>query len=104
MRMTFGGEGIGRVLAAEGVSKFGAMPSRLAIPWLAALVLNATPMPIAILLLAEAAAGLRAVWQRPKLRALAAIESLLAFGMALSATSYMIFVSRDIGLPPASWV
>ncbi len=47
----------------------------------------------------DAAEGLRAVRARPALRALAGIESLLAFSMALSATSYMIFVSRDIGLP-----
>lgn len=46
-----------RVLAAEGVSNFGAMLSRLAIPWLAALVLQATPWQMAALLLADVAAA-----------------------------------------------
>ena len=46
-----------RVLAAEGISNFGAMLSRLAIPWLAALVLDATPMQMAALLVADVAAG-----------------------------------------------
>lgn len=42
-----------RVLAAEGVSNFGAMLSRLAIPWLATLVLLATPAEMALLLVAD---------------------------------------------------
>ena len=42
-----------RVLAAEGVSNFGAMLSRLAIPWLATLVLLATPAQMALLLVAD---------------------------------------------------
>ena len=50
-------------------------------------------------LLKDSAEGLRAVAARPLLRALAGIESLLAFSMALAGTSVMIFVSRDIGLP-----
>ena len=50
-------------------------------------------------LLRDSAEGLRAVAARPLLRALAGIESLLAFSMALAGTSVMIFVSRDIGLP-----
>ena len=50
-------------------------------------------------LLREAVDGLRAVAARPVLRALAAIEALVAFAMALFGTSYMIFVSRDLGLP-----
>lgn len=50
-------------------------------------------------LLREASEGLNAVWRRQPLRALASIEVLLAFSMALSGTSYMIFVSRDLGLP-----
>ncbi len=50
-------------------------------------------------MLADAAAGLRAVLQRPALRALTGIEVLLAFASALTGTSYMIFVSRDLGLP-----
>ena len=47
----------------------------------------------------EAVAGLRAVATRPALRALAGIETLLGFWMALGGTAYMIFVSRDVGLP-----
>ena len=47
----------------------------------------------------ETAAGLHAIAARPALRALAGIEGLLAFGGALSGTAYMIFVSRDVGLP-----
>lgn len=50
-------------------------------------------------LLRDAAAGLRAVAARPVLRALATIEALVAFAMALFGTSYMIFASRDLGLP-----
>ncbi len=50
-------------------------------------------------LLQESGDGLRAVAARPVLRALAGVESLLAFSMALAGTSVMIFVSRDIGLP-----
>jgi Na+/melibiose symporter-like transporter len=50
-------------------------------------------------LLKESAEGVRALASRPLLRALAGIESLLAFSMALAGTSVMIFVSRDIGLP-----
>ena len=46
-----------RLLAAEGVANFGAMLSRLAIPWLAALGLGATPLQMAALLVADVAAG-----------------------------------------------
>ena len=46
-----------RVLAAEGVSNFGAMLSRVAIPWLAALALDATPLEMAMLLVADVAAA-----------------------------------------------
>ena len=52
-----------RVLAAESVSNFGSMLSRLAIPWLAALGLQATPADMAALLLADVAAGaMGALW------------------------------------------
>jgi len=51
-------------------------------------------------LLQESADGLRAVAARPVLRALAGIQALLAFSMALAGTSVMIFVARDVGLPP----
>lgn len=50
-------------------------------------------------LLTESAEGLSAVAVRPVLRALAGIHGLLAFSMALTGTSVMIFVSRDVGLP-----
>ncbi len=46
-----------RVLAAEGISNFGSMLSRLAIPWLAALQLQATPGQMAGLLVADVLAG-----------------------------------------------
>ncbi len=46
--------------------------------------------------LADAGAGLRAVAAQPTLRALAAVEVLVALGMSIAGTSYMIFVSRDI--------
>ena len=48
---------ITRVLAAESVSNFGSMLSRLVIPWLAALVLQATPMQMAALLVADVLAA-----------------------------------------------
>ena len=46
-----------RVLAGEGVSNFGSMLSRLALPWLATLALDATPLEMALLLVADVAAG-----------------------------------------------
>lgn len=46
--------------------------------------------------LADAGVGLRAVAAQPTLRALAAVEVLVALGMSIAGTSYMIFVSRDI--------
>ncbi len=45
--------GFARVLVAEGVSNFGSMLSRLAIPWLAALLLQTTPLQMAALLVAD---------------------------------------------------
>ena len=57
------GSDIRRVLAAEAVSNFGTMLSRLAIPWLAALSLQATPLQMAALLVADVvAAALGALW------------------------------------------
>ena len=46
-----------RVLAGEGISNFGSMLSRLALPWLATLALDATPLQMALLLIADVAAG-----------------------------------------------
>ena len=50
-------DGFPRVLAAEVVSNFGTMLSRLAIPWLAAITLQAAPWQMGALLLADVAAG-----------------------------------------------
>jgi MFS family permease len=50
-------------------------------------------------LMHEAAGSARVIGARPTLGTLAGIEALLAFGTALSGTSYMIFVSRDLALP-----
>lgn len=47
----------GRVLAAEGVSNFGGMLSRLAIPWVATLLLGATPWQMGLLLVADIVAA-----------------------------------------------
>jgi predicted MFS family arabinose efflux permease len=49
-----------RVLAAEVVSTFGSLMSRLAIPWLAVLVLKAQPTAMALLAMADVAAGVLA--------------------------------------------
>jgi MFS family permease len=48
---------IPRVLAAEGVSNFGSMLSRFTLPLLAALVLQASPAQMALLLVADVLAG-----------------------------------------------
>ena len=47
----------------------------------------------------DIAEGLAAIKQHTRLRALAGIEALLAFSMALTGTSYMIHVGRDVALP-----
>ena len=47
----------------------------------------------------DLAVGLRAVADRPLLRALVAVEALLKFSMALTGTAYMIYVTRDVALP-----
>ncbi|MCP5179858.1 MAG: MFS transporter [Pseudomonadales bacterium] len=46
-----------RLLAAEATSNFGSMLSRLAVPWVAALALDATAMQMAWLVVADVAAG-----------------------------------------------
>jgi Major Facilitator Superfamily len=91
------------VLAAEGISNFGAMLSRLAIPWLAALTLLATPAQMAALLVADvAAAALGAMllggWvdRQPKRRLMLvadAARALLLGALALAAlTQTLTFV------------
>ena len=47
----------------------------------------------------DCSAGLRAVAEHAALRALAGVEALLALGFGLSATSYMIYVARNLALP-----
>jgi predicted MFS family arabinose efflux permease len=49
--------GLARLLAAEAVSNFGAMLSRVAIPWIAALALDASPFAMAFLVIADVVAG-----------------------------------------------
>lgn len=49
--------GMRRLLASEVASNFGSMLSRLAIPWLAALMLGATPLHMAWLAIADVSAG-----------------------------------------------
>jgi Na+/melibiose symporter-like transporter len=51
------GRAFRRVLAAEVVSNFGSMLSRIAVPWLAVLVLEATPFEMGLLLVADVAAS-----------------------------------------------
>ena len=46
-----------RVLAAEVVSNFGSMLSRLAIPWIATLALDATPLEMGFIVVADLVAG-----------------------------------------------
>lgn len=78
-----------RLLAAEGVSNFGSMLSRLAIPWWAALGLGATPLQMSALLVADVLASalggvLMAGWvdRHPKRRTMRACDGLraLVFG------------------------
>ena len=57
----------------------------------------AAPVARLARLIGDVRAGLRTLLTQPALRALAAIEVLLALGGSLAATSYMIFVARDIG-------
>jgi MFS family permease len=47
-------------------------------------------------LASEVQAGLRAVVADPVLRALAVVATLVAFGTSFAATTYMIYVSRDV--------
>lgn len=55
-----------RLIAAEGVSNFGSMLTRLAIPWIASLSLNATPAQMAALVAADMVAGaIGALWLGP---------------------------------------
>lgn len=56
-----------KLVAAEGISNFGSMLSRLAIPWIASLTLQATPAQMAGLVAADIAAGaFGALWLGPR--------------------------------------
>ena len=98
--------GFKRVLAAEAASNFGSMLSRLAIPWLATLVLLATPLQMGFLLLADVAAGalgamlLGTLVDRLRKRSVmvaadlmrAVLLGLLALGAALNVLSFTALV------------
>ena len=47
----------------------------------------------------DVAQGLRAIADRPLLRALVVVEALLGCSMALTGTAYMIYVTRDVAMP-----
>jgi predicted MFS family arabinose efflux permease len=58
----------------------------------------ASPRPRSLrALLSEAGVGMTALAAVPTLRTLASLEVLVALGVSLAATSYMIFVARDLG-------
>jgi predicted MFS family arabinose efflux permease len=59
----------------------------------------ASPRPRALLraLLIEARVGMTTLAAVPTLQTLASLEVLVALGVSLAATSYMIFVARDLG-------
>jgi len=88
--------GFSRLLAAEGVSNFGSMLSRLAIPWWAALGLQATPVQMSALLVADvlaAAVGglLLAGWvdrgsKRATMQLCDVLRALLFVALALAAS------------------
>ncbi|MEO8524819.1 MAG: MFS transporter [Caldimonas sp.] len=72
-----------RVLAAEGISNFGSMLSRLALPWLATLALDATPLQMALLLVADVAAG--------------AAGSLLLGALVDRSSKHAVMIATDLG-------
>lgn len=73
----------GRVLAAEGISNFGGMLSRLAIPWVATLLLDATPWQMGLLLVADIVA--------------AALGALLLGGAVDRVAKRRVMVAADLG-------
>jgi len=115
------------LLAAEVVSNFGAMLSRVAIPWLATLVLDVTPFQMAFLLVADIAAGAAgslflgvAVDRRDKravmlamdivralvigsLAALAALER-LSFAMLVAAAAVSAIATVTFELARSAWI
>ena len=101
-----------RVLLAEGASNFGSMLSRLAIPWLAALVLNASPLQMAALLMADVAAGaLGALWlgpwvdrhgKRAVMLAADGARAVLLAGLALAAWQQVVSMALLVAAAAAS--
>jgi MFS family permease len=82
-----------RLIAADGVSNFGSMLTRLAIPWIASLALNATPAQMAMLVVADMVAGaVGALWlgpwidRLPKRRAMRVCDGARALLLVLLAT------------------
>ena len=62
--------------------------------------LSPGPRDAARALLHDAREGIRAILAAPILRMLATVEVLVAFAMGLTGTSYMIYVTRDLGFEP----
>ncbi len=62
----------------------------------------ASPRQRALLetLFRDASAGVTTLAAVPTLRTIASIEVLVALGISLTGTSYMIFVARDLGFAP----
>ncbi|MEK8029249.1 MFS transporter [Ideonella sp. DXS29W] len=101
-------QGLGAVaaLAADGLSYLGSA-------WCLRRVNEAAPSPAAVPVadgttrsrtgwrgLSDLRTGFSTLWGHPALRGLAVIEALTALAMSLAGTSYMIYVSRDLGLAP----
>jgi predicted MFS family arabinose efflux permease len=94
-----------RVLAAEVVSTFGSLMSRLAIPWLAVLLLDAAPTAMAMLAMADVAAGALAalllgalVDRWPKRRTMIAADLLRA------AMLFSVPLVAGLGLLSIGWL
>lgn len=90
--MTVTGTSFSRVIAAEVVSNFGSMMSRLAIPWMAVLLLGATPWQMGLLAVADQLAGALAalalgslIDRRPKRTAMVAADLARALLLGLLA-------------------
>lgn len=100
---------IRRLIAAEGVSNFGSMLTRLAIPWIASLALNATAAQMAALVVADVVAGaVGALWlgpwidRLPKRRAMRVCDGLRALLLALIAASAFTNTINMAGLVGAA--
>ncbi len=94
-----------RVFAAEVVSTFGSLMSRLAIPWLAVLVLKAEPTAMALLAVADVAAGALAalllgalVDRWPKRR------TMIAADLIRAAMLFTVPVMAWLGLLSIGWL